>query len=225
MTQQGVSRGAADLAVYDPADTEAGRLIGRVVARGRAQRAMAGWGARCARHSPKRRQWLIEQDLARAKQDQIVYRANLLGLLRRRELAGAGAQLADELGLPYIEKKSGQRIERIYRRTADLARGRFAVIERSREFMFVHGGLCRNAILASEFQAPPMARIFSGSSDGDGADQQFRGVACKRPPQYFVSPQNSWTGGKWKRRLVILGSALRHGGHFAVARMQTFAQV
>jgi type IV secretory pathway VirD2 relaxase len=34
MTQQGVSRGAANLAVYDPADTEAGRLIGRVVARG-----------------------------------------------------------------------------------------------------------------------------------------------------------------------------------------------
>jgi hypothetical protein len=33
MTQKGVSRGAADLAIYDPADTEAGRLVGRVVAR------------------------------------------------------------------------------------------------------------------------------------------------------------------------------------------------
>jgi type IV secretory pathway VirD2 relaxase len=34
MTRQGLLRGAADLAVYDPADTEAGRLVGRVVARG-----------------------------------------------------------------------------------------------------------------------------------------------------------------------------------------------
>jgi Protein of unknown function (DUF3363) len=34
MTQQGVSRGAADLTVYDPAATEARRLTGRVVARG-----------------------------------------------------------------------------------------------------------------------------------------------------------------------------------------------
>ena len=70
----------------------------------------------------RRRQWLIEQDLARAEQDRIVYRANLLGLLRRRELARV---------------ESGQRIEGIYRRAVDLVSGRFTVIERSREFMLV----------------------------------------------------------------------------------------
>lgn len=70
-------------------------------------------------------------------QDRIVYRANLVGLLRRRELARVGAQLSGELGLPYVEVKSGQRIQGIYRRAVDLISGRFMVIEKSREFTLV----------------------------------------------------------------------------------------
>ena len=34
MTREGLVRGAADLAIYDPAGPNAGRLVGRVVARG-----------------------------------------------------------------------------------------------------------------------------------------------------------------------------------------------
>jgi Protein of unknown function (DUF3363) len=67
-----------------------------------------------------------------AEQDRIVYRANLLGLLRRRDLARVGAEPSDELGLPYVETKSGLRIEDIYRRAVDLASDRFTVIERRR---------------------------------------------------------------------------------------------
>jgi Protein of unknown function (DUF3363) len=52
-------------------------------------------------------------------------------------LARVGAQLSDELGLPYVEMKSGQRIEGIYRRAVDLTSGRVTVIERSREFTLV----------------------------------------------------------------------------------------
>jgi type IV secretory pathway VirD2 relaxase len=85
----------------------------------------------------RRRQWLINQELAREEQGQTIYRANLLGALQRRELARVGGQLSHELGLDYAEAQSGERIEGIYRRSMDLASGRFAVIEKSREFTLV----------------------------------------------------------------------------------------
>ncbi|MDE2167767.1 MAG: relaxase/mobilization nuclease and DUF3363 domain-containing protein [Alphaproteobacteria bacterium] len=97
----------------------------------------AGFGHEVREALARRRQWLIEQDLARVEGDRIAYRANLLGLLHRRDLARVGAQLADELGLTYVEAHPGRRIEGIYRRRVDLASGRFALIERGREFTLV----------------------------------------------------------------------------------------
>jgi hypothetical protein len=96
-----------------------------------------GFGGEVREAMARRQQWLIEQDLARQEQDQVIYRANLLGLLRRRELTRAAGQLSDELGLPYAEARPGERIEGVYRRHIDLASGRFAVIEKSREFTLV----------------------------------------------------------------------------------------
>src|SRR3546814_1194514 len=61
----------------------------------------------------------------------------MLGLLRRRELARVAGQLSGELGLRYAETEPGERIEGIYRRRLDLASGRFALIEKSREFRLV----------------------------------------------------------------------------------------
>jgi hypothetical protein len=49
----------------------------------------------------------------------------------------AGTQLSGELGLDYAEARSGERVEGIYRRSLDLASGRFAVIEKCREFTLV----------------------------------------------------------------------------------------
>ncbi|MFI5024475.1 MAG: relaxase/mobilization nuclease RlxS [Alphaproteobacteria bacterium] len=97
----------------------------------------AGFGREARESLVQRRQWLIEQELARQEEDRTVYRANMLGLLRRRELARVAAQLSGELGLRYTETGPGERIEGIYRRRLDLASGRFAVIEKSREFTLV----------------------------------------------------------------------------------------
>jgi type IV secretory pathway VirD2 relaxase len=97
----------------------------------------AGFGRDVREGLARRRQWLIEQEFARQEQDRVVYRANLLGLLRRRELVRVAGQLSGELGLRYTESTSGDRIEGIYRRRLDLASGRFAVIEKSREFTLV----------------------------------------------------------------------------------------
>jgi uncharacterized protein DUF3363 len=61
-----------------------------------------------------RRQWLIEQELARAEQDQTIYRANMLAILRRRELTRAVPTLTatlttlafDESSLQWFEVKT-----------------------------------------------------------------------------------------------------------------------
>jgi hypothetical protein len=96
-----------------------------------------GFGREVRAAQAQRRQWLIAQELAGEEQDRIVYRANLLGILRRRELARVAGQLSGELGLNYVETKSGEKVEGVYRRHVDLASGRFAVIEKAREFTLV----------------------------------------------------------------------------------------
>lgn len=96
-----------------------------------------GFGREVRAAQARRRQWLIAQELAREEQDRIVYRANLLGILRRRELARVAGQLSGDLGLSYVEAKSGEKVEGVYRRHVDLASGRFAVIEKAREFTLV----------------------------------------------------------------------------------------
>ncbi|MEQ1864981.1 MAG: relaxase/mobilization nuclease RlxS [Micropepsaceae bacterium] len=97
----------------------------------------AGFGHDVKGALVQRRLWLIEQGLAEERQDQVVYRANLLAILRRRELTRVVVQVSGELGLPYAEAGEGKRIEGTYRRRLDLVSGRFAVIERARDFTLV----------------------------------------------------------------------------------------
>jgi type IV secretory pathway VirD2 relaxase len=97
----------------------------------------AGFGRETRAALAQRRQWLITEGLAQEEQGRIVYRANLLAVLRRREMNRIAGQLSDELGLSYAEAKPGQRIEGIYRRPVELASGRYALIEKSREFTLV----------------------------------------------------------------------------------------
>lgn len=97
----------------------------------------AGFGREVRGALDRRRQWLIAQGLARQEQGRVVYNANLLATLRRRELARVAAQLTDELGRRYAEAQPGERIVGVYRRPVDLASGRFALIEKSREFTLV----------------------------------------------------------------------------------------
>jgi len=85
----------------------------------------------------QRRKWLIEQGLAEEREGQIVYRSNLLAILRRRELTRVAAQISSELHLPYAEFEGETRIVGKYRRRLDLVSGRVAVIERARDFMLV----------------------------------------------------------------------------------------
>jgi hypothetical protein len=97
----------------------------------------SGFGTQARSALVRRQQWLIEQELAQQEQDRIVYRANMLGLLRRRELTRVAGQLSRELDLGYVKSRPDQRIEGVYRRRLNLVSGQFALIERSREFTLV----------------------------------------------------------------------------------------
>ena len=96
-----------------------------------------GFGREFREALARRRQWLIEQGLVREEQDRIIYRRDLLAVLTQREIARAAAQLSGELGLAFVEAQPGEKVEGVYRRSVDLASGRFALIEKSREFTLV----------------------------------------------------------------------------------------
>ena len=97
----------------------------------------AGFGAEVREAMDRRRQWLIAEGLAQEEQGRVMVRANLLSTLRRRELNRITGQLSDQLGLAYTEPRPGERIDGIYRRPVELASGRYALIENSREFTLV----------------------------------------------------------------------------------------
>lgn len=97
----------------------------------------AGFGRDVRSALDARRQWLVEQELADVDGGKVRLRANAIMLLQRRELLGAGARLADELGKPFAEVQAGSPIEGRLTRRVDLSSGRFALVEQSREFTLV----------------------------------------------------------------------------------------
>ncbi|WP_353642518.1 relaxase/mobilization nuclease RlxS [Mesorhizobium sp. WSM2239] len=97
----------------------------------------SGFGHDVREAQTRRRQWLIAEGLARQEQDRVVYRTNMLAVLRQRELIRVAGQLSEELGLSYTEARPGDRVEGTLRRSVELASGKYAVIEKSREFTLV----------------------------------------------------------------------------------------
>jgi len=109
----------------------------QLVAKAPERLAVSGMGPEVGAALRARRQWLLEQGLAREQDGRMVYARNLLQALERRELAETGARIAGETGLGYSEIKPGDRLTGTYRRTLTLNSGRFALIERAQEFSLV----------------------------------------------------------------------------------------
>jgi len=95
------------------------------------------FGAEAGDAMRRRQEYLVEQGLAEWKDDGVRYRRNLLRLLRQRELVAVGDRLAEETGLSFVETHDGTRAEGVYRQSLRLASGKFAVLEKSKEFTLV----------------------------------------------------------------------------------------
>ncbi|MEQ8178554.1 MAG: relaxase/mobilization nuclease and DUF3363 domain-containing protein [Nitratireductor sp.] len=95
------------------------------------------FGAESAQALHRRQEHLMEQGLAERDGKTIRYQRNLLRALRQRELAAAGEKLAKETGFAFVETRDGDRIDGVYKRPIHLASGKFAIIEKSKEFTLV----------------------------------------------------------------------------------------
>ncbi|WP_066585582.1 DUF3363 domain-containing protein [Sphingomonas pruni] len=82
----------------------------------------------------RRRQWLIEQDLAEAHGQTASYRPDLIQRLRTRELSALATGLSTELGLDYREAVTGDRIAGRLTRDVQSGGNRYALIERAHDF-------------------------------------------------------------------------------------------
>lgn len=97
----------------------------------------AGFGREVRAAQALRRQWLINEQLAERRNGQTVYRPGMIAALQRRELLRVAGQLSDELGLPFAETKLHGTVQGRLTRTVDMTSGRYALIERSRDFTLV----------------------------------------------------------------------------------------
>jgi type IV secretory pathway VirD2 relaxase len=98
----------------------------------------AGFGREVRTALAARRQWLVEQGLADPGGDGVAkLRRGVLAALQRRELLQVAGALREDLGKAFVELDHGQRIEGRLTRQVELASGRYALVERSREFTLV----------------------------------------------------------------------------------------
>lgn len=97
----------------------------------------AGLGRELRQAEAQRRQWLMAEGLAEEQDGTIRLRANALAVLQRRELLRVAGELSDGLGRPVVVATSGERIAGTLLRRVDMTSGRFALVERSRDFTLV----------------------------------------------------------------------------------------
>ena len=96
-----------------------------------------GFGQEVGESIERRRRWLVQQGLAKETDGRTVYQRNLLRHLQRRELSAAAERLSKDLGKTFTEPLDGERVDGVYQRSVRLASGKFAVIEKSKEFTLV----------------------------------------------------------------------------------------
>ena len=102
------------------------------------QLTQSGFGSDVTAANTRRRQWLVAQglgtiDSASAFQPQ----PRMLEQLRQRNLRQASQLLSSKLGLTHEQAVEGERIEGTFSSSVNLASGKYAVIQKSKEFTLV----------------------------------------------------------------------------------------
>lgn len=99
--------------------------------------AAQGFGGQVREATHDRVDFLALQGLAKRRGQRVVFAHNLLATLRDRELASAGEALQHQIGLPYRPMQDGGRASGVYRRSVQLASGRFAMLDDGTGFSLV----------------------------------------------------------------------------------------
>ncbi len=97
----------------------------------------SGFGEEMRRAMAARRRWLMAQGLAKEDGARLVIDRKRLAALGRDSVAAEGARLSKQFGKSFEQPVEGERVTGTYRRSVDLPAGRFAVVERSKEFSLV----------------------------------------------------------------------------------------
>lgn len=88
-------------------------------------------------HLVGREHHIEQRDATRNRDGRIFYRRNLLATLREREVARAGAEMAEGKALPFRAAKDGESVSGKFTGTVQLTSGKFAIVEKSHEFTLV----------------------------------------------------------------------------------------
>ena len=88
-----------------------------------------GFGGEVRDALRERSEFLIDQGLAERRGQRIILTRNLLTSLRDREIDAAATVIASETGLTHRAVTDGERISGTYRRSVQLASGRFAMLD------------------------------------------------------------------------------------------------
>ncbi|WP_319757271.1 relaxase/mobilization nuclease and DUF3363 domain-containing protein [Pseudomonas aeruginosa] len=96
-----------------------------------------GFGKEVREALRQRADFLVEQGLAERLGQRVVLARNLLATLRGRELTAAARDISEQTGMQYRPTAEGQRVSGIYRRSVQLASGRYALVDDSIGFSLV----------------------------------------------------------------------------------------
>ncbi len=96
-----------------------------------------GFGAEVADALKRREAWLVQQGFAKETGKGIRYQRGLLKTLENREVMKVAASITEETGKTFRPAKKGDKIEGTYSKSIELASGRYALIEKSKEFTLV----------------------------------------------------------------------------------------
>ncbi len=96
-----------------------------------------GFGGEVREALRQRADFLIEQGLAERRGQRVILARNLLATLRNRDIDAAAKTIASETGLAHRAVADGERVSGVYRRSVQLASGRFAMLDSGIGFSLV----------------------------------------------------------------------------------------
>ncbi len=88
-----------------------------------------GFGKEVREALRQRADFLVEQGLAERQGQRVVLSRNLLATLRGRELTAAAREISAQTGMQYRQAVGGKNVSGTYRRSVQLASGRYALLD------------------------------------------------------------------------------------------------